>query len=59
MHDGRSEESAGASEDERFLASGRRGEVRRNPLEPAQVRGTSRKMPHCIHSWALVLVVGG
>lgn len=55
---GRSEECAGESENGRFRASWRWREVRRNPHQPAQVRGTSRKMPNCIHSWASLLVVG-
>ena len=33
-----------------------RGEVRRNPHEPAQVRGNPKKMSNCIHSWTLLLV---
>jgi len=53
---GRSEETLGESKNGRFRASRRGREVRRNPHEPAQVRGTSRKMPNCIHSWALLLV---
>jgi len=30
--------------------------VRKNPQEHSWMRGRTKKMPNCIHSWALVLV---
>jgi len=49
---GRREKWPGESKNRRFLATRPNIEVRRNPREPSQTRGSSRKMPNCIHSLA-------
>ena len=55
---GRREEWPGERENDRISGAVRNAEVRRNPLEHAQTRGSAKKKTNRMKGWSWVLVVG-